>query len=356
MAEEALEGPAPGLITRWFGIADEEGFGAAIKEALKRKGPIGIDDIRAAELTRRYRVSPGAIERQLAAAVSHIASDFSHSDFGTGIRAAYAELAARLRSTGSMVSQALQRRASEIYSGAVESVIADGETTEAEVEYLRGLASTLDVLEAEAISIYGAAVQRVFNDEARRALEDGMLSPEEDAVLERLFKRLKVQATFDADTKSVLASARTAWEINHGQLPEIDAPVALQRNEVAYAVVNAAAYEQRTRTTSIRYGGPAVRIKIMKGVSYRAGGYRVGRSTEDYEHLIGRGPLVVTNKRLIFAGDARSMSPRLDSILQIESYSDGVAIVRSTGKPLTFRFENDDPWFGAILQRARNEF
>lgn len=356
MTDRALEGPAPGLMTRWFGISDEKGFGVAIKEALGRKGPAGIDDRQAAELTRRYRVTAGAVERQLAAAVSHIASDLSHSDFGTGVRIAYADLATRLRSTGSMVSEALQRRASEIYAGAVASAIADGETTDAEVEYLKSLAGTLEMLEAEAVSIYGAAVQRVFNEEARRGLEDGMLSPEEDVALERLFERLKVQATFDADTKSVLASARTAWEINHGRLAAIDSPVALQRNEVAYAVVNAAAYEQRTRTTSIRYGGPAVRIKIMKGLSYRAGGYRVGRSTEDYEHLIGRGPLVVTSKRLIFAGDARSMSPRLDSILQIESYSDGMAIVRSAGRPLTFRFDNDDPWFGAILQRARNEF
>lgn len=355
MADAGVDRPEPGLLTRWFGLADMKTFAGVIRDAIDRDGPDGVDDADARALIDRYRVRPGGAGRALAAVARERAASLGAADFADGARDGWARLAARLSAAGDTVAGVLHDRAREIYGLAVDQAVADEALGDEEAAALERLRGVLGLDAEEGAMVFGERVNILFNSRMREALEDGMLSPDEDARLQAMCASLTVASMFEGETARILEDARTAWAISHGPLPQVAAPVSLQRGEVAHAIVEASAHEERTRTTSIRYGGPAVRVKIMKGVYYKAGGYSVGRSTEAYEHDLGEGELIVTSKRLIFIGGNRAYSPRLDSILRIEPYVDAVRVTRGAGKPMLFRFARKDPWFGAILQRARDE-
>ena len=185
-----------------------------------------------------------------------------------------------------------------------------------------------------------------------RAIATDSLSPDADAQLSKSFSDLGVKPDITGDLLVRLNHARTHWKIANAPLPIIQAPLSLQRGEVAYGAVSANAFQNATRTKSVSYGGPALRVRIAKGLYYRTGHYQVHRHTESYEKQLGHGALVITNKRLIFVGATGSTTARLDSILHIEPFTNAVAIIRGTGKPTTYRFDTPDQWFCAILARA----
>jgi hypothetical protein len=80
------------------------------------------------------------------------------------------------------------------------------------------------------------------------------------------------------------------------------------------------------RTSRGAYAGPSFRI--AKGVSFRFGGYR--GTSESHEELrpIDRGTLALTNQRLVFEGSGRTISTRLEDIIEIEAYLDGLRLRR----------------------------
>jgi hypothetical protein len=73
---------------------------------------------------------------------------------------------------------------------------------------------------------------------------------------------------------------------------------------------------------------------------------------------ISAGELIITNKRVIFRGDAKSFSFKLDKLLEINFYSDGVRLTDDKGKPRMLQFAtaaNTDV-IGAILSHAVNAY
>jgi hypothetical protein len=132
----------------------------------------------------------------------------------------------------------------------------------------------------------------------------------------------------------------------------VAAPINLRRGEQCYAWLEAEALELREQTTSVRYAGPAVSFRIMKGVYYRAGAYGIQRTRESYRHSLGIGSLCVTSKGLVFSSAQKGISIPWGRILDCVGYADGVELRRANGKPLVFLFRRDDPFFVPILNRA----
>jgi hypothetical protein len=183
-------------------------------------------------------------------------------------------------------------------------------------------------------------------------LEGDCLSPEAEAATLQTVVRLHVAGRPVGDLAAKIEHAKRSWAIQHADLPIVAAPMSLQRGEIAHAVISATAYQTASRTKSVRYGGPALSFRIARGVYYRTGGYKVHRQAEEYEKALGHGSLAVTNKRLIFLSPNGATAIRLDSILHIEPYTNAVELIRSSGKPTTYRFDQPDEWFCATLARA----
>lgn len=131
--------------------------------------------------------------------------------------------------------------------------------------------------------------------------------------------------------------------------------------KVIFSFSNIGLREPRSVSRGV-YGGPSIRV--AKGLTIRAGGFQA----QSHEELkdVDQGTLVLTNKRLAFAGSTRSVATELSKLISVDAYSDVVAIRRS-GKEKTefflgldrfaYVFEVDgrrytEPFSGLILKYA----
>ena len=72
------------------------------------------------------------------------------------------------------------------------------------------------------------------------------------------------------------------------------------------------------------------------------GGY--GGTSESHDELraADQGPLVVTNQRLIFIGVRRTISVPLEKVIEVEAYSDALALHRQGKEKAEFFFLGTD--------------
>lgn len=191
----------------------------------------------------------------------------------------------------------------------------------------------------------------------QQAVEGGVYSPEDQAGLEAKAHALGIDSiNLSPRSNPKLADARKRWELFNNPLPEVDCPLMLEKGEVCHGAAQVQAFEPRTRTVRVGYHGPAAHIRLAKGISYNVASYSVGKETETYTHLVGSGWLVITNKRLIFSGNAKSMSVALSKIVDWTFFTDAVEIKRATGKPITFVNAVAMPRLNDILVAARSQF
>jgi hypothetical protein len=339
-------------LRRQFGLSDVRGYRGALEERIKRAGyaPMTPDEV--GSLCQAFRIKPGAAPALAADVVLPRAGKLSAADFESGKADDLKAFAQALGVEPVAVGTALRQSGEVALAYAIELAVGTGRVSESELESLRGFGRQLGLDRPTFERLYAAAVNPPIKEMFSAALASDSLSPADEARLMGAINDLRITPNFDATLTGQMAHARKGWQIANGVLPTVEVPLSLQRGEVAHAALSATAFQTATRTTSVSYGGPALRVRIAKGLYYRSGHLKVHRHTEQYPKVLGRGPLVVTNKRLVFIGANGSTSARLDSILQIEPFSDAVYVVRGSGKPTTYRFDAADEWFSAILARA----
>jgi hypothetical protein len=114
-------------------------------------------------------------------------------------------------------------------------------------------------------------------------------------------------------------------------------PILLHAGEQAVFVLpNLSLHEPRSVTRGA-YGGPS--IHVAKGLTLRVGGFQA----QSHEELkaIDSGVLVLTTKRLCFAGRLRSIEVPLAKLISVDPYADAVAIRRSGKEKTEFFFGLD---------------
>lgn len=172
--------------------------------------------------------------------------------------------------------------------------------------------------------------------------DDEALSPNEirDIVLKAQELKIKDQVD-EISLKNKYSYYIRNWEIDNGIFPNIQADYILNKNEFcAYRNNSTHIYETKLVTQRISYGGPSVRVKIMKGVYYRAGSYNISSYKSQQDVLVGSGILNLTNERIILKTNMKVLTIKLKDIIHIDPYVDGIVISKSSGKPITLK--NDD--------------
>ena len=79
------------------------------------------------------------------------------------------------------------------------------------------------------------------------------------------------------------------------------------------------------------------------------------RITSEELTVIDSGTVYVTNKRLIFMGDRKNTNIKLDKILALTPYSDGVGIEKDAGKSPIIRVPYNADILIRTLGRAMND-
>jgi hypothetical protein len=129
------------------------------------------------------------------------------------------------------------------------------------------------------------------------------------------------------------------------KLPTINTHILLKSGESAYLQDNVKLFETRKVTKSDRGGGA---IRVMKGV-YIGGTSGTSRSHDELRE-IDTGQLILTNKRLIFDGGLNTRDIKLDKIISVSEYIDGieVAIEGKTKSQLYTGMSNPYLWKNLI--------
>ena len=188
----------------------------------------------------------------------------------------------------------------------------------------------------------------------KRILSEDECSPEDDAELQRVQQNLGVTIEFEPFEKD-LKSRRLNYFIAHGDLPTVEVPINLQRNESCYLKTSAEWHEIRKRTTRINYSGPVASVRIAKGVRWRMGSVGVRTHSENVLTKIDAGTVYLTNKRLIFTGAQKNSTRPLSGILEFTPYRDGIEIHKGSGRNPFLMMSNGVEYFARVLARLIRE-
>jgi hypothetical protein len=128
---------------------------------------------------------------------------------------------------------------------------------------------------------------------------------------------------------------RLFYAIENGTVPAMDCDINLLAGESCHFQCPAQWHEYRSVTRRVNYSGPAVSIRLMRGVYYRAGSMSVQPIRSQELQLIGTGQLYITNKRIVFVGENKASTIRYNKVVTVNPYSNGVEIMKDAGKSPT---------------------
>jgi len=246
--------------------------------------------------------------------------------------------------------------AGDLYKKHLEKALSDRRYSPEEQQTLEALRNSLKLSEPLAAKISEDARKIMVDNFLRSSVSDQRFSEEEEKEFQALCRSLGVSVDFDKETYDLLDKFKLYWLIENGELPEKQSDIHLQKNEKCYFIAQAEWLETRTVTKSVRYGGPSVSIRIMRGVYYRTGGYNVQRITAEETKVIDTGTLYLTNKRFVFMGEKKNSTIRLDKILSVTPYSNGIEIAKDSGRNPMFRINGEVDLLAMIAGRVINDY
>lgn len=204
------------------------------------------------------------------------------------------------------------------------------------------LGEQLGLTDYEKDQVLNEVRQSIIQPFADKMVSDQRISPQEKESLDQLCKDLDINPVYDSDSKKTLERFENLWQIENGDLPVYETDIFLQKGETCHYQGSAKLFELRKKSVGVKYRGPTVRLRITKSLYYRAGNIKTTRETKDVTTLIDSGDLYVTNKRILFNGGKGNKVIRYSQIIDLTPYTDGVGIVRDTGKEMTFQLSDED--------------
>ena len=208
-------------------------------------------------------------------------------------------------------------------------------------------ATSMGLVPEDARHLVDVAVSEHLTNLLAEVLADNMVDPQEDQRIAR-FLAVSGISTINPDTAKLIDDGRELYRACSAPLNPVQAPVLLKKGEFCVHAVAAEALEERSRTVRVGYHGPSARVRIARGIYYNVGSMAVSRQTQDYQFSFGVGVLCVTNRRLLWISEQKSISTMLANIVRYDPYSDGLRIMKGTGKPLLFLW-HDKPRIATIM-------
>ncbi len=253
--------------------------------------------------------------------------------------------------TQSQAQQILQEEAKAQYGEHVREALEDNRLSEEEKSKLEQVRKNLMIDEETANKLYADHAKEKLQNYIEDAASDERLAPSEEEEMHDIADSLGIELSFDENTRDALDRFRLYWQIENGEIPEIKPDINLFKGEKLYFKTAADWIEHKQVTRRLNYGGPTARIKLAKGIYYRAGSLGVKRTKEDVWQRLDSGVIYLTERRIIFMGERGNKNIRLNRILTFNPYSNGVDIQKSSGKSPFLEFSHNVDIFSMILAR-----
>lgn len=147
------------------------------------------------------------------------------------------------------------------------------------------------------------------------------VSAEAARVSDEIKRRKDVQSKLGFDALGIEADLKV-----NGIRP-IQTSLVLKPKELAAVEVDATLCRFKTKTEFVG-GSHGVSIPLSHGFRYRVSSFRGHPVQSEYLAHLDTGKLIVTTRRLVFLGTKREVSTPIAKLLQIEPYTDALAVAR----------------------------
>jgi hypothetical protein len=251
----------------------------------------------------------------------------------------------------------LHNRIGEIvYKTTFEEAVSDGRLSESEKAFLSKLESDLKLPKELSEKIASEAKLAFMEQYKEKIISDQRLSPNEEKELQAISSSLNINIMVDNKTQQQLDKLKLYWALENIELPTIEPDIVVQKSENCYfQITNVNWYELRSVRQRVSYSGYSTRFKVAKGFYLNSGSYSPKSYGTDQMTLIDNGSIYLTNKRIIFVGHKKNSNIRLEKIINITPYSNGVEIDKETGKRPLLQFQNRADIFCIIIERLLRE-
>lgn len=247
------------------------------------------------------------------------------------------------------------------YAVALQDALADARLSEAERGAIARLAGELRLPESVQRELYTRSARSVIGGLLSRSAADRRLSPDELDQLASVAQHLGVAPDFDAATEAMLDRYALFWRIENGELPIVSTPDApldfmrdapLEAGETCHFAVPAERHEPRRSFGEGTAAEGVGNVRIARGVYYRAGTASDERLNRASLERVDAGRLLVTSRRVLFAGSKGTSSFLLRDISSYQVHADGIVLERRAGRGPYFTFEGDVELAAVILGAA----
>jgi hypothetical protein len=198
---------------------------------------------------------------------------------------------------------------------------------------------------------------KAYEKAAMAIMADNIISDDEAEQLRRIQKLLMIPDTEINEVKVSISRIQIINQIQNGVLPNIQPTgLILQKGEIAHLEELGNLLEEKVIKRGYVGGSQGLSFRIAKGITYRVGASKGQLVSETAMVPASTGRLVITDRRVVFSGDRKSFNIKLDSILNIEMYTDGLNITDSRGTPRVIQLTNilNTDIVGSVLTKSIN--
>jgi hypothetical protein len=182
-----------------------------------------------------------------------------------------------------------------------------------------GTTASVSIPEVRELQAQAAALTEQSRGLAGDAEQQSAVAATASAEIQRRQESIK-QLGFDA--------LYTAAYLKAFGPPSVANPLVPKKGEQAFLVQPATLARQATKTQFVG-GSHGLSLPIgHTGIRYRVGSFRGHAVQQSFIAHLDQGSLVITNQRIAFVGNVKSVAVNLEKILHVEVYKDALAVFR----------------------------
>lgn len=219
----------------------------------------------------------------------------------------------------------------------ISNSISDGNVSDAELQTMNDFFIASELSAEDFQQLKSQAFLHVVNHViADRRVNDGELN-----ALNQISSQFQITPAIEKLAKQKIQYFRLFTQLENGEPLPVGNPanIILKKNEVAHLCIPGSLYEERVVSRQFTGSSRGISVPIVKGIRVNFGGMR-GHSYSVKDSVnISDGHFVVTNQRLVFSGDRKSVVSEISKILDIQIYDDAFQFsVTNRQKPTTIKF------------------
>jgi hypothetical protein len=246
----------------------------------------------------------------------------------------------------------------EYYKKAFQAIMnGPGEFTDKR-EKIRTLAQSIplpsEVMEPLNSIIWGEILTQELKFLSEVVDEESIISPENVKAFNQFVADMDIHTANYPAIQASFNRAQKYYKLLKGQLTPIECNLELG-SEKCYWMQPVGLLMVKRTVVRRNYGGFSSSVKIFGSLRYRVGSYDVQRETQDQLTKIDSGTAVFTDERVIFNGEYKNINFKLNKVLDIKEYNNGIQIGKDSGGDVFFNFTDGVGDATVLLKRLVRE-